>query len=139
MFSQESLRFIKYVLIGLFTTGMTYALWSLFDYLLVPLFPDQREKVLSATFFVASFIMIGISLLLNRKITFKDKQRRHEKKSTTIIHFYALYSFSALCASLFVLLIQFALPNQIDVVYKLSGLVVNVGLNYASQRFWIFR
>lgn len=135
---EESKRIGGFLSVGLLTTFATYLFISFFNYIFTFIKPaDFRSSI---SYFLGAFLMIGVSLYLNRKVTFKKIQRRHEKKSTTIIHYYAIYTTTAFATSLFVYFIQQKLTfdHSFEII-KIIGLCVNVILNYIGQRFWIFQ
>ncbi len=136
---KESKKLTTYALVGVFTTGLTWFLWTLFIIFGKAISQNDSPIWVSFSQFIASFLVIGVSLYLNRKITFKESKRRHEKRSTTIIHFYLIYGFGAFVASLITLLLQKNVGFLNLEIIKLLGIVINVGINYLGQRFWVFK
>ena len=135
----ESKKLFSYVVIGLGTTALTWILWSVFDYFLRRSFGVDSSASLAASQFAASFLVIGASLYLNRKITFKDHARRHRSKWTTAAHYYAVYTLGSLVASGCTYLLSRHVEGLPLEAIKLTGLGVNVAINYLGQRLWIFR
>lgn len=139
MRSPESKKLISYLIIGLGTTGLTWVLWTFFDFVLRIGLELTIEQSLAPAQFAASFLVIGASLYLNRKITFRAHARRHASKWVTAAHYYGVYTLGALLASLCTYLVSRYGPAFPLEVIKLGGLGVNVVINYLGQRFWIFK
>jgi putative flippase GtrA len=136
MFQKQELKFIfTFIKIGLFTTGLTYLLITLFSWLLANVIENISLRS-SIAYFIGSFLMIGFSLFMHRKTTFKTLQRRHKSKIFTVMNYYLAYGITSIISSLVVLLLAGAVENQ--EIVKFLGLIVNTVLNYASQRLWIF-
>lgn len=135
----ESKKLISYIIIGLGTTALTWGLWTLFDYLAQTVLQLGPETSLAGTQFLASFLVIGVSLYLNRKITFRTHARRHRSKWATAFHYYAVYTAGALLASAATYLLSKTVPNLPLELVKFSGLSLNVVINYLGQRLWIFK
>ena len=135
----ELKKLCTYILIGLGTTGLTWLLWTFFNYVLQTSVPINPEQSLAFTQFAASFLVIGVSLYLNRKITFRTQARRHKSKWVTAAHYYGVYTLGALLASFCTYLVSRYGPTLPLEVIKLGGLGVNVVINYLGQRFWIFK
>jgi putative flippase GtrA len=137
--TKEQKRFLSYVVIGLFTTALTYLIWTIFIQIGFSTFPIfEKRFIVSVCQFLASLVVIGVSLYLNRKITFKDVSRKHKKKSTTIIHFYLLYGTNTLIASVITLIIQSMFPFLFLEIVKFIGIFVNMVLNYLGQKKIIY-
>lgn len=137
--SPEVQRIIKYISIGLFTTLITYLIWTLLLEL-TKNFNLDKEIRFSGTQFIASSSTVLLSFYLNRKITFKDKTRRHSKKRITLINVAGLYLASPALASTLTYLIQIILPGIfMDEILKIIGLGAGMVINYSGQRFWIYK
>lgn len=135
----ELVRFIQYVTIGVILTALTYILWSTFNYGLELAGESTPEKI-SIAYFVASFIMIAASLYANRNITFRDATRFHKKRIVTIAIYYATYSATALTASVLNYVATTYLPETTPLyLIKFFTIGINTVLNFASQRFIIFK
>ena len=139
MAGTELRKLTSYVLIGLGTTALTWVLWTLGDSVLRRGLDVSASTSLAVSQFAASFLVIGVSLYLNRKITFKDHARRHRSKWTTAAHYYAVYTLGSLVASGCTYLLSRHVEGLPLEVIKLTGLGVNVAINYLGQRLWIFR
>ena len=136
----EFKKIATYGVIGVGLTLLTYILWTGFiaagegfGYGLL-----TKEAWVASSQFVASFLVIGLSLYLNRKITFRDHRRRHKSKWMTVVHFYGVYSLGAIFASICTYLLQQVSADIPLEMIKITGLIINVGINYIGQRFWIF-
>ncbi len=137
--SPEIQRIVKYICIGLFTTFITYIIWTALIELTKNVNLDKEIRF-SGSQFVASSSTILLSFYLNRRITFKDKARRHNKKRITLINVVGLYLASPALASLLTYLIQIILPGVfIDELLKIIGLGAGMVINYTGQRFWVYR
>lgn len=136
---KEFKSLVSYIIIGLFTTLVTWLIWTfLFD--LSKGLDFDREIRFSSSQFIASSSTIILSFYLNRIITFKDKTRRHKKKRITVLNAAAIYLISPLTASLLTLLIQIILPGVFrDEILKVIGLAAGMIINYTGQKFWIYR
>jgi putative flippase GtrA len=129
----------SYIIIGLFTTLITWLIWS-FLYNLSNSLDFDKEIRFSTSQFIASSSTIILSFYLNRIITFKDKARRHKQKRITVLNAVAIYLISPLTASLLTLLIQIILPGVfMDEILKVIGLATGMIINYTGQKFWIYR
>jgi putative flippase GtrA len=129
----------SYIIIGLFTTLITWLIWS-FLYNLSNSLDVDKEIRFSTSQFIASSSTIILSFYLNRIITFKDKARRHKQKRITVLNAVAIYLISPLTASLLTLLIQIILPGVfMDEILKVIGLATGMIINYTGQKFWIYR
>jgi putative flippase GtrA len=129
----------SYIVIGLFTTLITWLIWTFLFHLSNGLDADKEIRF-STSQFIASSSTIILSFYLNRIITFKDKARRHKQKRMTILNAIAIYLISPLTASLLTLLIQFILPGIfMDEILKIIGLATGMVINYTGQKFWIYR
>jgi putative flippase GtrA len=132
----EKQKLISYIVIGLSTAIITFLLTSMF-YRLFQIISTPKTR-LSVSYFISSFIVIALSLGLNRKITFKGISRRHRKKIITIINYYCLYTLTALSASIFVYFFQTLISNININIYKIIAIFINVFFNYMGIRFYIF-
>lgn len=139
MIGRESKHIASFLAVGLFTTFLMYVLWNFFIYLSNYQGLINEQKSISVSYFLAAFLVIGVSLYLNRKITFKHRQRRYLKKTTTIIQFYFIYTFGALIGALVVYLLQIILRSVNIEIIKILSLGINVMINYLGQRLWIFK
>jgi putative flippase GtrA len=152
MFKKESKRLIKYVLVGLLTTGLTWLLWNGLLWVTSPLALGVEEKF-SATQYLASFLMIWPSFWLHGKVTFKDKEHRSTQAYRTTAKVFIVYICSPLVASLTTYLILSLFPGIISLFpiqawgyqfalgkYLLQGFGLFVGMvgNYLGQRLWIY-
>jgi len=135
----EYKRLLKYIVIGIFTTLITWIIWTVLFNLSSGL-DINKEIRFSTSQFIASSSTILLSFYLNRKITFKDKARRHKQKRFTILNAFAVYLASPLLASLFTFLTQLLLPGIFnDEILKLMGLAAGMVINYTGQRFWLYK
>jgi putative flippase GtrA len=136
---QEYKKLISYIVIGLAMTFLTYKLWGLFGWLLLTSTTLSEHNSLSISYFIAAFLVIGVSLCLNRKITFKTQARRHESKMQTIVNFYGVYCVGALAGAL-VTFVSSRYGSNISLnIIKLAALGSTVVINYLGQRFWIYK
>jgi putative flippase GtrA len=129
----------SYIIIGLFTTLITWLIWTFLFYISTDLNIDKEIRF-SASQFIASFSTITLSFYLNRIFTFKDKARRHKRKRVTVLNAVMIYLISPLAASLLTLIIQLILPGIfMDEILKIIGLATGMVINYTGQKFWIYR
>lgn len=135
----ETQRLIRYITIGIFTTLVTWIIWStLFKFSQNTNFDSNIR--LSASQFIASCSTIPLSFYINRKVTFKDKKRRYESKKYTVLNVFALYLVSPAIASMLTYLIQLLLPGLLPIeILKLIGLGAGMLLNYSGQKLWIYK
>ena len=135
----EANRIKKYIIIGLFTTLITWIIWTVL-FALSWSIPADKEIRFSVSQFIAASSTVLVSFYLNRRITFKDKARRHEDKKITVLNVFAIYLASPLVASLLTYLIQIILPNVFwDEFLKIIGLGTGMVINYSGQSLWIYK
>lgn len=152
MFKTESKRILKYIAVGLLTTGLTWLLWNLLLWVISPTSLGFEEKF-SLTQYVSAFAMILPSFWLHRRFTFKDKQIRSQKLSRTTIKVYIIYIFSPLVASACTYLFLLIFPGFVDTfqialgrfnflfgkyALQLFGLAIGMVGNYLGQRLWVY-
>lgn len=134
----ESIRFITYCIIGLLITSIVYFLWNL-GLLLLEKYVIITDVVISLVQFVASFIGIGVSLILNRFVTFRNDSRAHSSVLITIALFFGVYSITIAISSLSTYALLVIFDSQYLFFIQIFTLLINVALNYIAQRFVIFR
>jgi len=133
----EVKRFLSFFAIGLFTTFLTYLLWTLL-FNLSGIFELDKAVRFSGAQFISSFTIIFLSFYLNRIFTFKDRATKLKKFSHSLLSFYALYISSSILASLFTFTLQFLFPILNNEVLKLLGLGFGMVYNYLGQKFLIY-
>lgn len=152
---KESKRLIKYILIGIFTTLLTWIIWNLLYSVLTTVNSDPNKKILlfSISQFLASFLIIYPSFWLNRRITFKDKTHRHSKKHLQILNIYLIYSLAPLLSSLIILIINYIFPNILNFQTIILFFNIEIGklflqflgfgfaavFNFSGQRLWLYK
>jgi len=152
--NKENKRFVKYFLIGIYTTFITFLLWN-FLLALTKFLPIGFEKRFSVTQYLASFLMIFPSFWLHRQITFKDKTIRSNFGYTTT-KVYIIYIIAPLVASVFTYfcllwfpyVVNFSVKFNLFLEYDLplgkyflqaTSLAIGMLTNYSGQRFWVYK
>jgi putative flippase GtrA len=131
-------RFSKYASIGLVLTLINFLLIDLLLFILKSILPSL-QSVYSISFFISSVLVTFLSFYFNRKITFKDKKRKHVSKWISLLTFYLLYGFSALLVSILSYHILIVSPNISIQLLKIFGLVLAVILNYFGQQILVYK
>jgi putative flippase GtrA len=136
MLKKESKRFSIYVVIGIALTILNYimigVIYSVLDNLAF-----LHEATYSVSFFLGSMMVTSLSFIGNRKLTFRDKHRRHKNKWSTLGFFYLLYGSTALIVAFLSFVMQKFLPNLN--ILKIVGISMATLLNYSGQKFFIYR
>jgi putative flippase GtrA len=133
----ETQKLISYILIGIVTALITFILTGIFNNIFI--LTVNKNLSLSFSYFVSSLLVTGVSLFLNRKITFKGINRKHNKIINTVIFYYLLYITTAFIASLLTFYIQNYYSGFDTTYYKLFAIIINVVGNYLGLKFFIFK
>ena len=127
-------QFIKFCIVGLSNTLLSYGIYLLMLFLLRPL-------NLSWDYFVASFLSFVLSVLWsffwNNRFVFKNKESS-QSIWKSLLKTYLSYAFTGIVLGnllLFVFVALLGIPKEIA---PLLGLVITVPLNFLLNKYWAF-
>ena len=123
-------QFVKFGIVGLSNTAISYAVYSLFVYL------DFHYLIASIIAFVISVLN---SFFWNNKFVFKNEADQKRNIFHSLIKTYVSYAFTGLVLQnvlLFVFIEIFIISKYIA---PLIGLVITIPLNFILNKLWAFR
>lgn len=131
-------QFIKFGIIGLSNTGLSYILYLLFLFLFkrYNLFPDFDYLISSVLTFCICTVW---SFYWNNRFTFKTELNEQRNVLQSFVKTVICYSFTGLFLhnALLYLFVEWCnLPKE---VVPLLNLVITVPLNFAINKYWAFK
>lgn len=135
---QSFMQFIKFGIVGLSNTAISYILYviSLLFFQKLGIFPKIDYIIASIIGFILSVLW---SFYWNNKMVFtlEDGQERSLWKS--LIKTYISYSFTGLFLSNILLIFWVQFCHIPELIAPLINLIISVPLNFVINKFWAFK
>ena len=131
-------QFVKFGIVGLSNTGLSYLIYTVVLLLL------KRFSLLQGVdYFVAQFMGFVISVLWsfwwNNKFVFTENSGEQYSVVKALIKTYMSYAFSGLILSSLLLYVWVDLCKISEFIAPLINLIVTVPLNFVMNKFWALK
>lgn len=123
------IQFIKFGMVGLLNTTITYVITNSTYYLL-----HLNELICNA---IAFFITVYISYILNSQFVFTDSSEQNTLKA--ILKVYISYSFTGLFLSSVLIYIEESIFGIPHFIATLVILIITIPLNFLINKYWAYR
>lgn len=133
----EMIRFIKFGIIGVSNTAVSYTIYVASLFFLRRLGPSTEMDLFLAQLnaFVWSVLW---SFYWNSRIVFQRKEENRRSFWKSLLKTYVSYSFSGLLLSSILLYFCVHILHISEFLAPLLGLAVTVPVNYLMNKFWAF-
>ncbi len=124
-------QFFKFGIVGGVNTVLSYIITNVSFYAL-----HLHEQISN---FIAFFITVFISFMLNRKFVFKSENEEKQNPFKQLLKVYASYSITGLFLTAILLFVEetyFGIPHYIA---TLLNLIVTIPLNFLLNKLWAFK
>jgi len=124
------IQFIKFGVIGLSNTAVSYGIYSLFVYL-------GLHYVIAGV--ISFFVSVLNSFFWNNKYTFKKDANQKRDILQSLIKTYISYAFSGLIIANIITIILVEIFHISKYIAPLFVLIITIPLNFILNRQWAFR
>lgn len=135
---ESFLQFIKFGIVGLSNTAISYIIYviSLFLFKKLQIFPNVDYFFSSVIAFILSVLW---SFYWNNKMVFKlnDGEKRSVWKA--LLKTYVSYSFTGLFLNNILLILWVRVVHVSEFIAPVVNLIISVPLNFIINKFWAFK
>ncbi len=124
-------QFVKFGAVGALNTVLSYAITNISFYVL-----GLHEQISN---FIAFFITVFISFLLNRKFVFETKDGKKIDWKVQLLKVYASYSITGLFLTALLLFIEESWLGIPHYIATLMNLIVTIPINFLLNKLWAFK
>ena len=124
-------QFLKFGIVGGVNTVLSYIITNVSFYLL-----GWHEQVSN---FIAFFITVFISFLLNRKFVFRPEDKKEQSWIKQLLKVFASYSITGLFLTAILLYLEETFLGIPHYLATLMNLIITVPLNFILNKLWAFK
>jgi putative flippase GtrA len=124
------MQFIKFGIVGLSNTAISYIIYSVLVYL--------RLHYLIASI-IAFFISVLNSFFWNNKYVFKQEAGQKRNIAKSLVKTYVSYAFTGLFLQNILLFVFIELFEISKYIAPLLGLIITIPLNFVLNKLWAFQ
>ena len=124
-------QFFKFGIVGGINTILSYIITNVGFYVL-----NLHAQIAN---FIAFFITVFISFILNRKFVFKQKNSNEKSWVKQLLKVYLSYSITGLFLTAFLIYIEENIFGVEHYIATLMNLIITIPVNFLLNKLWAFK